>query len=1195
MLAEVFRFELGYRLRQPAVYVFAALSCFMTFMAVSTDSVQIGGAMGNVARNSPYIITRLLIDMGMVGMIIVTILMASVVIRDRELGMQELFFTTPLSKGPFLAGRYLASVLLAVLTTGGAILGIVLASYMPWQDPDAILPFQLRPYLHAMAVFVVPNMLLAGAIFFSIAVLTRRALVTYVAMIGLMMLWAFSQAFLGDLDRESLAILVDPFGRSAFDLLTRYWTVSERNTLILPLAGPLLLNRLVWILVALALVAITGWRHRLTLDGTKRRARPGADQAAETHASRSPGARPPDDASRSLTPRFDRGARARQWLWQTRVETMGILKSLPFLVLIIFAVLNLLGNLIPNVDAARTYPVTQRMLSHISGGYDLFILIVVVLYAAELVWRERRQRIHELHDALPTPNWLPLGAKLAALAMVILVSLAIGMATTVIWQLLHGYFRIEPALYLKGLFLISFPNWLLLAALALFVQVACRQRYLGFLVMLVYFLANDFLPDAGYEHHLYLYRTTPSFIYSDMNGYGHYVAPLTWFNIYWAFLATGLIILADAFWPRGSQLQPLWKKRAAKFWTHRRTAALTACGLGFLLVGSWIFTNTNVLNPYRPKKERDRLKAAYEERYKQYEGIPQPRLTAASIEVALRPEERGVEIAGSYTLVNRSTASIDRLHLRADPDLEARYPALPAESLELGDEEIGYRIYRLTPALAPGDSMPLAFTVSGRIRGFVNNDPNTELVANGTFFDNFRTVPRIGYDSEAELEETKERKKRGLEPSRHLPAPDDATARNRSLFTPDADWIRFAAAISTRRDQIAIAPGYLEGERIESGRRRFEYAMDAPIDNFYAFLSGRYAVARDRWGDVAIEIYHHPDHGYNIERMSEAIKKTLAYCSENFGPYQHRQMRIIEFPRYRRFAQSFPNTVPFSEGAHFIEDLRSDKNIDMVFYLTAHEVAHQWWGHQVTPAHAQGGQMIAESLAQYSALMVMEKDYGRDEMRQFLAYELKRYLEGRGRERDEELPLMQVENQPYVYYNKGSLAFYALRTYIGEEALNTVLRDFVAANAFQGPPYATSPELVDRLRAATPEEYRYLITDLFHTITLYDNRTEKATVERTADGRYAVRIAYQSHKLRADGRGVETEIDHRDWIEVGIYGAGGDGDRRERPLHLERHQLASGTGEILITVDEEPSSAGIDPRHLLIDRVPGDNLKGVSS
>ena len=92
------------------------------------------------------------------------------------------------------------------------------------------------------------------------------------------------------------------------------------------------------------------------------------------------------------------------------------------------------------------------------------------------------------------------------------------------------------------------------------------------------------------------------------------------------------------------------------------------------------------------------------------------------------------------------------------------------------------------------------------------------------------------------------------------------------------------------------------------------------------------------------------------------------------------------------------------------EDAKDD--IDYPYYVTAHELAHQWWGHQVAGGNVQGGTMLVETLAQYSALMVMKQKYGEAKMQRFLQYELDRYLLGRSTEQKKELPLSRVENQP---------------------------------------------------------------------------------------------------------------------------------------------------------------------------------------
>ncbi len=58
-------------------------------------------------------------------------------------------------------------------------------------------------------------------------------------------------------------------------------------------------------------------------------------------------------------------------------------------------------------------------------------------------------------------------------------------------------------------------------------------------------------------------------------------------------------------------------------------------------------------------------------------------------------------------------------------------------------------------------------------------------------------------------------------------------------------------------------------------------------------------------------------------------------------------------------------------------DLRDPKRLDFLGYVTAHELAHQYWFHQVMPADVQGAEVLTETLSQYSALMVMKHRYGR--------------------------------------------------------------------------------------------------------------------------------------------------------------------------------------------------------------------------
>ena len=1212
MLAEIFRFELRYQLRQPVFLLAAAFFFLSAFLAVTTDAVVIGGSIGNVDRNAPFVILQLLLVMSLMGVFVTTAFVASPVLRDRETGTHELFFSTPIRKRDYLVGRFAGALAVALAVFVPVVLGVVLGSLMPWLDPERVGPFRAAPYLQGLLVFVVPNVLFTGSIQFALATATRSLVATYASVVGMFVAYGIAGNLLADIENETLAAMLDPFGGGAFGIATRYWTVAERNTMLLPVDGALLANRLVMLGIAVLVFLAAYRRFSFTVvDRPPRRrwwqwwrrardeesAEPGdpSRDAVEAQAAAAVPALP--GSSGRVTLRF---SGLRQLARQTRLEVAGVVRSMAFLVILAFGVLNMLGNssMVDRLFGTPVYPVTHLMISILQGGV-LFVLIIVTFYSGELVWRERTARVHELFDALPMPNWALWGAKLIALALIVGALMLVSILTGMGIQASRGYYDFEVGLYLRGLLLAGGFPFLFAAVVALFLQVAANNRYLGYLLMILYFISVPVLAAWDFDHRLYQFGGAPGAPYSDMNGFGHFVEPLVWFSLYWALGAGMLAVVIHLLWVRGVAAGLRDRLRIARQrFTPAVRATAGAFALGFVAAGGYIFYNTNVLNEYVPGDLREERLARYERQYKQYEALPQPKITALYAEVDIYPERRAVDIRGRYTLRNPDESQVDALHLSINPELIVRSLDAPGLRLELDDDTLGYRIYELDAPLAPGASMELAFEVAIENPGFVNSGSNTSVVANGTFFNNFAYLPRIGYARGAELVDPNDRRRLGLAPIQRMPSIDDAAARRNHYITPESDWIDFETVVSTSADQIALAPGYLQREWTEAGRRYFHYRMDSPILGLVAWLSADWEVARDRWNDVAIEVYHHHAHTYNVERMIDAVKKSLDYLTSQFSPYQHRQIRIVEFPRYARFAQSLPNTIPFSESIGFIARLDEDDEeaIDYPFYVTAHEVAHQWWAHQVVGARVQGATVLSETMSQYAALMIMEREYGRDQMRRFLKYELDSYLSQRGGELIEELPLLLVENQGYIHYRKGSLVMYALRDYVGEEALNAALRRYVEAVRFQDPPYTYSREFLSFVREAVPPELEYVIEDLFETITLYDNRLVDATYEPASGGGYAVRLEVEAKKYRADGQGVETEIPVDDWIDVAVFGEREPGASPEgKLLALEKRRIDAGEAVFELVVDEEPRRAGIDPFTKLIDRNPDNNVAGVSA
>jgi ABC-2 type transport system permease protein len=1084
-LLAIARHELREQLRRVSTWVYTALFFAIAFLIMlgmmgTWDDFDLGSAV--LYANSPSSVSSLLLVLAILAVPVTSGIAGRAVHKDFEAGIHPLFFTTPVSKAAYLGGRYLGAVAANLLVLAALPLGLLAATLSPWGEAERLGPFRPEAYAAPFALIVLPNLLLTAAVFLVLGALTRRALANQVGGVALLMGWAISRVFASALEADWLSHLSDPFGAAPLNWSTRYWTVAEQNALAMPLSTPLLVNRLLWLAVAVGVLGVGFARFRFAQFAREER---GAPPPRELPA--------PGLAARLRLPdpvrAFGTRARAAQLASVTSDAARRIVRGTWFWILTGLCVLLMLAGAteLGSIYGTRTYPVTYQVLELLGDTFVLFVLLIIAIYAGELVWEEREGGSAQIHDALPVPTWLPLAGKSLALVGTTAVLLSTVMVVGMMLQASRGYFRFEPGLYLAELFGLTLPSLVLLVVLAMAVHTFANHKYVGHLVVVLYFVGMPFVYGV-FPHNLLFFSSTPETVYSDMNGYGHTVAAWLWYALFWGLAAVLLAIASTLFRVRGVETGPRPRLRLARLRATRPLAV--AAGTAAVLVlatGGFILHNTVGLNDWTRPKEAQRLQARYELLYKRFETLPMPRISSVELHADIRPRSRSLRLRGAYSLVNRTGAPLSRVHVDLPNDLRIFRLALSAPAaVEIADTALGYHGWVLERPLAPGDSLVLHFDLAHLTRGFADEPSFRPVVHNGTFFDS-GVLPGIGYNPAGEVLDERARPRLGLPSRPRAAAIDDSAALARNFVSRDADRIRFRATVSTDIDQTALAPGRLARTWTEGGRRHFRYEMDVPMLHFYAVLSARYRVRRGSWEGVAIEVFHHPGHEYNLDRMIGAAGKALAYMSREFGPYPLGHVRIAEFPRYADFAQSFAGTIPYSEGIGFIAQVR-EGDVDYPFFVTAHEVAHQWWGHQVVPADVQGAAMLSETLAEYSALMVMEEEYGRERIGRFLRFELDQYLKGRTAERRGEMPLALVENQQYIHYNKGALAMYALRDYVGEEAVNGALRAFLAEVRDAAGPYPTSRDLLDHLYAATPDSLHGLVVDLFETVTLWDLR-----------------------------------------------------------------------------------------------------------
>lgn len=1194
----IVRFDLARHLRAISTYIYFLILLGIAFLlmitaggAFQSASVAMGG--GKVFVNSPYSLAQFTSLLSYFGLLIISAITGRAAFQDFECNTHSFFFTMPVRKSSYLGGRFLGAlfILLAIFT--GLAIGLSIATKMPFLDKVRIGPNHFWAYVQPFLVSVLPNIFVMGALFFSMAALTRRIAPVYMTSVILLVGYLIATSISAKLEDKFVAALLDPFGSLAMGRVTEYWTIAEKNTRLVTLEGALLWNRLLWIGLALALLAFTFVKFKFVYALEGRRAK-APQQSAIPAADFAPIVSPASPQAKShVTPEFSAALSIRALARLTRLGFTETVKNIYFAVIVLAGVLFMIfaARTTGDIYGTPTYPVTYQMLDLVGGTFQLFILIIITFYSGELVWRERDARTNELVDVLPLPSWTLYLSKLFALFLVMVVLNVVVMIAGMAIQLAKGYTHLEPLLYIQELFGLNLIGYWLLCVLAIVVQTLVNNKYIGFFVMVLYYLWTAFMSQAGFEHHLYQYDSDPGFTYSDMNRFGHFLAPIFWFDGYWVAFAVLLTVLGYLFFARG--LATEWKWRS--YLAHRRFGApqrlITGVALAvFTAIGGFIFYNTNVLNTYRPRKKTELFQVRYEREYKKYLAIPQPRITSVRFNADIHPQQRKIAFTGHYDIANKTANPIDTILVSVQEGL-THYRLKFDPPAKMIDEQrpMSLAVYRLERPLAPGSTGSLDFEVDYDPHGFPNDEAPTFVVYNGTFV-NSEMLPQFGYQEGEELSDDATRRKYGLAPKPRMADLNDMAARQNTYISNDSDWVPFETVISTDPDQIAIAPGELTREWIENSRHYFEYRTLRPVLNFFSVLSARYSVVRDRWNDVDLGIYYQPGHEYNLDKMMKGMKASLAYCTSNFSPYQNKTLRIMEFPRYQSFAQSFPASIPYSESIGFIArvDPASDEDVDYPYYVTAHEVAHQWWAHQVIGGNVQGATMLSESLAQYTALMVMKREVGASQMRRFLKYEMDRYLIGRATERKKELPLERVENQAYIHYNKASVIFYALQDYVGEDKLNAVLHDYVQAVAFQSPPYTNSLELIDRIRKIVPPEFAYIIPDMFESITLYENRALSATYRQRPDGKYEVNLKVAAKKVQASELGDEKDMPLADWIDIGVLDSDG------KALYMTRHKIEKPETEFIIVVDRVPAKAGIDPWNKLVDRKPDDNVVAVT-
>lgn len=1194
MFGKITAFELRYQFRNPVFWVVAILFFLLTFGAMTVDGITIGGG-GNINANSPVAIIQIHSILTLFFMFVTTAFVANVIVRDDESGFGPMVRSTRVKKFDYLIGRFTGAFLAAAIAFLAVPFAIWLGSLMPWLDQETLGSNRFSYYAYAYFIMSLPGIFLTSCIFFAVATLTRSMMYSYLGVVVFLVLYVILIVTAASKPEfREMAGYLEPFGRGAFLNDTRYWTATDSNTLLPPFSSMLIINKVIWLGVSFATLLLAySWFSFSERGISARQAKRQAKRAEKLAAV-------PPALVVSLPDAHVRKAAWSQLVARTRFEMAQVFKSPAFLVLMLVGLFNATGGLLfaNELYGTPARPLTFAILATLMGTFGIIPLIIAIYYAGELVWRDRDRKMHEIIDSTPLPNWAYMVPKTIAVSGVLFATFFVSVIAAILIQLSRGFTDIAFDQYLSWYLLPLSVDMVILAVLSVFIQALCPNKYIGWGIMVLYLVATLTLDNIGFQHPLYQYGLTPDPLFSDLNGNAVNGRYGWWLRLYWGAIAIILAVLAHFLWRRGTEtsLMPRIKQLPRRVKSTAggimAIAALVAIG-----TGSFIFYNTNVLNEYSTQDDVEEQLANLEKKYLKYETVKQPSATDIKLTVNIYPDALKMDASGSVKLINDTGAPVEEFHVRiGDPRLTVEELNIAGSKLTLNDEELGYRIYRLDQAMQPGETRTISFRTAREQKGFRASGNDVRLVRNGTFLNNLEFMPILGMSRTGLLTDRQTRRDYGL-PAELRPAKlEDESAKERN-YGGNVDWVTSDITVTTAKEQTPIAPGKRVSDEVKGDRRIARFVSDQPILAFLSIQSADYAVKERTANGVKMSVYYHPSHDFNVKTMLDATEKSLAYYQKNFGPYQFDYARIIEFPGYARFAQAYAGTVPYSETIGFIADNRDPNEIDYVTYVTAHEFAHQYWAHQLISSDQQGGTMLVETMAQYSALMVMKQIYGEDEIRRFLKYELDRYLAARGSEIIEELPLNRVENQGYIHYRKGSLAMYLLQDRLGEDRVNTMLAALLDKYRFKSQPYANSYDLVDGFKSlARNDGERQLVEDLLEKITIYDLKVEEASVKKLGANRFETTLKTRSSKYYADGQGKEIEASLKDEIEIGLFSArpGVGAFGKDDVISLERKPIKSGAQVIKIISSKRPDFVGIDPYNKYIDRNSDDNVIEVS-
>ncbi len=1185
MFSQLLRFEFKYQFKQKAFLIFS-----MLFFAFGLMQGSQGFATALVNFNSPY---QIVFNIGITSLgceFVIMFFAVSGILRDKKHQMESIIFSTSITKSDFFKSRFLGVFLFSLLAFSMVLVGFAMGTFMPSLNPERLAPFDLSVYTWTWLVIVLPNVFICTSVIFSVAVLTKNNIATYVSAILIYTFYMvgslyfnspiLAQAVPPSPENMIYAALADPFGLAAFFEQTQFWTPFEKNSKMISFSGFFMWNRLFWILISSLILVMTYRFFSFQKSNQKiKKTKKIEEQNFEKKIYQ--------PVQNIL---FNPKSQWKSFKSLLKIELRNIFKSLPFLAVMLIWIVICFINIFERINGGGSYnesqyPTTSFLIELTKD--PILSLLLIVFFCGEIVWRVRDLKFNGIIDATPASNQVFFLSKMVTLILLPIILISTAVIISIGFQISKGFFHLEIGQYLSS-FYFSGMEFFFFILFSLFIQSLVSNKYLGMGItaIVIFLLASQFSNYVGIEHPMLQLGRLPLVNYTDMAGYSAETKSFHSYVLYWNSLGFILALFSFKLWQRGTIHQLSFRlKQLLNNWKKWERVSLVILVLLFFTSASFIFYNTNIVNEYLTMNENIEFQIGYEKKYKQYESLEKLTLVDLKTEVDIFPKKGKYKVSANGILENINNTPIQKILITERKPLQS----LSLENAQLieYDSIFDTHLFELKTPLLPNQQLNFSYKFLEENTGFKSSK---SLVKNGSYISQHDLSPTFGYRRSLELRDNFEREKRGL--AKRIE--DNVSANHiqnhqHHKFVP----INFETIISTHKDQIAIAPGDLIREWKEGERSFFHYKTSENILGSINYFSANYKTKKIDHHGISIEQYYHPEHEYNIQNTEDNTKLALDYCIKNFGKYPFNHLRIAEIPAHWPFGgQAMPGTISMVADRFYLIDNTNPEGFDLVAKRTIHEVAHQWWGLILQAKIIEGGSNLIEGLAKYTEAVVMESKYGKGAIWQLSESANRRYFSGRSFASEAEPPLYFSDGEGYLSYGKNYTVMLALKELIGEEKINMVLAKMVSNHRNEREPSATSVEFINELYKVSSPEDHLLIDDWMKRIITYDLKIEDTNIKKISGDKYEITVSIFAKRFETQKTGEAIPIEINEPIQLGIFTKHPRYLNSEKSiLYLEDHQIDQEKMELKITVKELPTYISIDPFGTRSDKNRIDNLK----